>query len=180
MEKIQETAFAGSCGSLLAPRARVKVLVSVLIRLGADYWLDCLFALAFFVALFSMPSDVGAPNLHNSWSRALQECFKVRAQAGSDYVFTYGPLGGFATFAYAEELYWLKYVWELVVNLAIMAIVVLLGRRIAYKDVRFLFYASLLLYGTQGYDLRFMISTLGLAILLLVSAPRLSAFVFAG
>lgn len=182
MECMRETDLVGSCSSRPCFRARVQTCLSILIRFGADFWLDSLLAFAFFIALFSMPCDVGRPELDNSWQRALQECFKGRAQAGSDYVFTYGPLGAMLTQVYGEEIYWHKYVWELAVNLASTVIVMLFGRRIAYKGDRFLFYAILLFYVTPMpmYELRFVVSSLALAVLLIVSAPRASALVFAG
>jgi hypothetical protein len=180
MQCIGEKDRIGGGSSHRNARARLQAGLAALIRLGADFWLDSLFAFALFVALFSMPVCVGAPELDSSWCRALHVCFKNRAQAGSDYVFTYGPLGALLTPVYGEEIYWHKYVWEIVVNLAFTLILVLFGRRIAHKGDRFLFYAILLIYVTPGYDLRFMVSCLALAILLLVSAPRTSAFVLAG
>lgn len=180
MKGIREMYPVGSCSTHCDLRAKVHGCFSLLIRLSADYWLDSLFALAFFVAFFSMPWCTGTPEGDYSWCRALQQCFMSRAQAGRDYVYTYGPLGAFLTPAYAEEIYWHKYVWELTVNLAMMVIVVLFGRRIANKGDRFLFYAILLIYVSPLYELRFVVSSLALAILLLVSTPPTTTLVLAG
>ena len=45
--------------------------------------------------------------------QALGHFYRTSAQAGTDYVFTYGPLGYFATEVYDGQLYWQRYLWEL-------------------------------------------------------------------
>jgi hypothetical protein len=182
MEGLRETELGGSCTSPRSPLAKLRACLFRLIRLAKDGWLDSLFALVCFVALFAIPVNASDPDLDNSWHRALQECFKSRAQAGIDYVFTYGPLGCFLNQIYAEEIYWHKYVWELAVSLAMAVIVTFLGRQITHKGDRLLFYAIVLVYVyvTPVYDLRFVVSSLALAILLLVSVPHTSALMLAG
>jgi hypothetical protein len=44
-------------------------------------------------------------------------------QAGRDYVFTYGPLGYFWSFAYDADLFWYKYWYELVVKLIVVMVI---------------------------------------------------------
>ena len=180
MGGIREKSLVGSCSASPDGRACRPAWLSTLFRLLANSWLDALFAAALFLALFRMPEGVTYPALDNSWSRALPECFVSHAQAGRDYVFTYGPLGAFTSVIYSEDFYWAKYIWELGFHAALGVVFVLFGRRIASRDARVLFYASLLIFGTSMYDLRIVISSLALVVLLLVSAPRVSALVLAG
>src|SRR5262245_35461967 len=52
------------------------------------------------VSLLYFPSNVAGPQLDPSWAQALGYFLKHRFQAGQQYVFTYGPLGYFATDVY--------------------------------------------------------------------------------
>jgi hypothetical protein len=154
--------------------------LATLIRFVADTWLDAVFAVAIVVGQFILPGQVTSPDLDPSWSRAIQECFKTRAQAGTDYIFTYGPLGAFVSLIYDRDTYWYKYGWELAYSFITTAILVLFARRLRQKDYRFLFYAAVLLYHTSLSDLRFEFPALALAVLLLVSEVRVAALVLSG
>lgn len=72
----------------------------------------------FWVSLLALPDYAYDVRLDGSWELALGRLMSARAQAGVDYIFTYGPLGYFYTTAYQPDLFAVKYAWEAVVKLA--------------------------------------------------------------
>lgn len=66
-----------------------------------------------------------------AWQAALAHFYKTGAQAGVEYVFTFGPLGYFYTTAFDAELYWHKYAWELAAKLAFVLLLAGVARRMA-------------------------------------------------
>lgn len=154
--------------------------LSICLRFVAEFWLDALFALAIFVGQFTLPDGIPTPDLDSSWSQALGECFKTRAQAGIDYIFTYGPLGGLGNVIYDKQMYWHRYGWEWACSLVVTGIVVAFARRLRQKDVRFLFYAAMLLYVVSLSDLRLEFTALALACLLVVSELRVPFLLLSG
>jgi hypothetical protein len=93
-----------------------------------------------------LPSFVTPQNVDEAWALSLVYFFEHGAQAGTDYVFPYGPLGAFVTRAYDPAFFWPRYAWELVVKL--VAVVFLLralaeipsrGWRLAAGALLFLF-----------------------------------------
>jgi hypothetical protein len=69
------------------------------------------------------PSAVASDELDLSWMHSLGHFYHTGAQAGTDYVFTYGPLGTFATWTYDPDTYWQRYLWELAVKLALAVVI---------------------------------------------------------
>jgi len=87
--------------------------------------LAVLFALLW-LAQFRLPETPDSVDLDPSWIRAYSWFFLSGAQAGVDYIFTYGPLGGLQNGAYATGLFWTQVaVWEIVVKGALAAALVL-------------------------------------------------------
>lgn len=86
--------------------------------------LGCLF-LVVWTVLVNVPEFVGpeqknhtwSNNLTTSWEEALAVFFERGAQAGTDYIFTYGPLGFLASSVFDPPIFWHKYVWELLISL---------------------------------------------------------------
>ena len=75
------------------------------------------------IALLYFPHDVAAAQTDPSWAQSLGYFVKNRFQAGQDYVFTYGPLGYFATPMYDADLFWFKVAWELILKLLLVVLV---------------------------------------------------------
>src|SRR5437773_953468 len=97
-------------------------------RSPAHRWLHWSVYAAFGVVLwFSLPNfpdyTFGIA-VHQSFEQALAHFLKTHAQAGKDYVFTFGPLGYFYTTAYDPDLFWNKYAWELIIKLAVALVCV--------------------------------------------------------
>jgi hypothetical protein len=87
-------------GTRLAALGRVAVLAAL--------------AAAFVFAWFSLlwfPGPAYAQHLDHGWGLAYGHFLKTGAQAGVDYVFTYGPLGYLMVQFYVPGLFWLKYVF---------------------------------------------------------------------
>lgn len=72
--------------------------------------------LLLWLALLDFPRDVAGDELDFSWMQCLGHFLKNRAQCGVDYVWTYGPLGYFTQAVYDADLFWWKFVWELIVK----------------------------------------------------------------
>ena len=73
---------------------------------------------AVFMALLFFPWPYHDRLLDDGWSLALAHFMGVRARAGVDYVFTYGPLGYLAVPALIPGLFTLKYLWSILVAAA--------------------------------------------------------------
>jgi hypothetical protein len=84
------------------------------------------FAVAF-VHLLRFPTEIDGPGLDASWQQCLGYFLQCRFQAGVDYVWTYGPLGYFATQSYNADLFWWKYAWEIAINLVLAAALTAIG-----------------------------------------------------
>lgn len=72
----------------------------------------------FWLSLLALPNYAWGVTLDESWEQGLGILLERGAQAGTDYVFTYGPLGYFLTTAYAPGLFWAKLAWEAALKLA--------------------------------------------------------------
>jgi hypothetical protein len=92
-----------------------------------------------------MPSVVPEPSLDGSYALALGHLLKSGAQAGRDFVFTYGPLGYFYTPAFVEGLYAAKLTWELALAALTTLVVLRLATRIGAGVYRALFIACAIL-----------------------------------
>ena len=78
----------------------------------------------FFLSLLEFPAYVASTELDPSWAQALGHLYKTRAQAGIDYIFTFGPLGTFTTSAYDTDLFWQKFAWEIALKAMLAALLV--------------------------------------------------------
>jgi len=125
-----------------APRARVTPWALVLAALVLVLWLRFL--------LF--PTFVASDNLDHSWMQALGHFYRADAQAGTDYVFTYGPLGFFATEAHDHDLYWQRYGWELGVKLAAAVVVILALARLPSRGLTLLGAALVIAFVPYHFD----------------------------
>jgi hypothetical protein len=92
------------------PPARKVWRSAIAVVLAAIMW----------VGLFRFPNKPPVPEADSSWRQCLGYFLKNHAQAGIDYVFTYGPLGYFATDVYDPDLFWPAYAWQLVVKLSLV------------------------------------------------------------
>ncbi|MBK7644791.1 MAG: hypothetical protein IPJ19_17410 [Planctomycetes bacterium] len=78
-----------------------------------------------------LPLMVQDDGLDRSWSMALGSFLLEGRQAGTDWIFTAGPLSGLGSGAYQPELYWLKLaLWEGIWRLASTLCLVLAASRI--------------------------------------------------
>jgi hypothetical protein len=77
-----------------------------------------LIAAAMWLRFLVFPGALGGAegDVDLSWNQAYAYFLKNHAQAGKDYVFTYGPLGYFQTDLYDADLFWHKVAWELVLR----------------------------------------------------------------
>lgn len=87
-------------------------------------------------ALLVFPEPCSGRFLDQSWALALAHFMKGRAQAGTDYVFTYGPLGYLAVPLFFPGLFGLKYVWALVVAAASAVVLVRFATRIPSRALQ--------------------------------------------
>jgi hypothetical protein len=88
------------------------------------------FSVVAFLHLLRFPTEIHGAGLDPSWQQCLGYFLTHRFQAGVDYVWTYGPLGYFATQSYNADLFWWKYAWEVLVNLVLAALLTCLGARL--------------------------------------------------
>ena len=104
---------------------------------------------AFLISMLSLPRPASERDLllDNSWEQALAYLYRHHAQAGTDYIFAYGPLGVYYTQVYDAELYWLKFGWEILLKLALASIAVAALRRMPGAGLKiaycFLFFTFL-------------------------------------
>jgi len=113
-----------------------------------------------------LPCYVAADGLDASWAQALGQLFQTRAQAGADYIFTYGPLGYFNTQAYEPALFWWKLTWEIALSSACAFILVRLARHIPWWEARLAF-GMLAFVLLPGCDTQYVFPMIGGALLLL-------------
>jgi hypothetical protein len=107
--------LAGSGRRALITLARIGAVLAVLFL-----WLS----------LLAFPDFVAGDELDPSWAQALNYFYTHGYQAGVDYIFTFGPLGAFATRAYDADVFWQRYAWEIVVKFCVaLAIVTVLPAR---------------------------------------------------
>jgi len=94
---------------------------------AAETFLWAVFFLLTFLHLLRFPTEVHGAGLDDSWQQCLAYFLKHHFRAGVDYVWTYGPLGYFATQSYDADLFWWKYGWEVVVNLVLAGLLTGVG-----------------------------------------------------
>ena len=99
-------------------------------------WLWLVFACVLWLKFLRFPVEDTAPDLDFSWKLSLASFFKQRAHAGVDYVWTYGPLGYFTTDTYDSDLFWLKYVWEMIFAAVLAGLFTRLGAMLPSRSLR--------------------------------------------
>jgi hypothetical protein len=78
-------------------------------------------AIAVFIATLRFADALPGPGLDMSWCQALTYFYKHNCQAGADYLFTYGPLGFLLTCLHDPDVFWLRFVWEVVMKAVLAA-----------------------------------------------------------
>jgi hypothetical protein len=154
------------------------------------------------IALVDFNQWVPAGDLDGSWGQVLAYFLKNRFQAGADYIFSYGPLGYFASAVYDANLYWYKFAWELLIKLAFACTLIQLlrtyrswfSRIMAYclfvlsarllltlPDVHYLFFmlARLVLLIRTPAGTSRLARTVSVALLTLVALTKFTFFLFA-
>lgn len=109
----------------------------------------------FWVSLLALPDYAYDVRLDGSWELALARLLRSRAQAGVDYIFTYGPLGYFYTTAYDAELFAAKCAWEAGVKLAMALAFASVVLRLRNPLARVVFCLGVVtLLGPQSHSMR--------------------------
>jgi hypothetical protein len=128
--------------------------------------------LVLWVRFLIFPSLVAGTNLDHSWMQAMGHFYHTDAQAGTDYVFTYGPLGFFATEAYDGPLYWQRYAWELAVKLAAAVVIVAALARLPGRGLTLLGAALVIVFVPYHFDTIYQVTLLAAGVLLIDGACR--------
>jgi hypothetical protein len=128
--------------------------------------------LVIWVRFLIFPALVAGNNLDHSWMQAMGHFYRTSAQAGTDYVFTYGPLGFFATEAYDGPLYWQRYAWELAVKLAAAVVIVIVLARLPSRGLVLLGVALVIVFVPYHFDTIYQVTLLAAGVLLIDGACR--------
>jgi hypothetical protein len=141
-------------------------------RLGRVAWGLLLTAItvALWARFLVFPTTVAASGLDPSWMQALGYFYRTRAQAGTDYVFTYGPLGFFATQVHDGALYWQRYAWELVVKLAAAVTITAALTRLPDRGLTLLGAVLVLVLVPYHFDTIYLVTLLAAGALLIEGA----------
>jgi hypothetical protein len=126
--------------------------------------------LVLWVRFLIFPSLVAGNNLDHSWMQAMGHFYRTNAQAGTDYVFTYGPLGFFATEAYDGSLYWQRYAWELAVKLAAAVVIIAVLARLPGRGLTLLGAALVIVFVPYHFDTIYQVTLLAAGVLLIDGA----------
>jgi hypothetical protein len=119
-----------------------------------------------------LPSLVAGSSLDPSWMQALGHFYRTDAQAGTDYVFTYGPLGSFATIAYDPDLYWQRFVWELAIKLAGAVVICAALAGLPSRRLTLLGAAAAIVFVPYHFDAIYQVTLLAAGVLLLDGVCR--------
>ncbi len=110
-----------------------------------------------FLHLLRFPTAIHGPGLDESWQQCLGYFLLHRFQAGVDYVWTYGPLGYFATQSYNGDLFWWKYAWEIVVNLILAGLLTGVGGRLPSRLLQ-IAYVPIVLVTEPRWDTFYLVA----------------------
>jgi hypothetical protein len=165
---MDRVAWLGSLKRRLAlPRANVALGHG---KLGSllNLLVNGVLVLLLWASMLCFPQVVPGPNLDHSWWASYGYFFKHHLRAGVDYVFTGGPLGYFQLPSFDADLFWARYVWEVLVKLLVAFTLVRVTRAYPFS-VRV---AALLLVTVFGrlifgnldvpYELLLLVQTLAL------------------
>jgi hypothetical protein len=133
-------------------------------------WAACIPVVA--VVALAFPRIIATTDIDQSWGQALGYFYKHHMQAGVDYIFTYGPLGYFASRIYDRDLYFQYFAWEIIIKILYAFATVGLARRYAsgLLGVIFLLVATYLSY-LNSVEALFRTFILALALPLLLPKP---------
>jgi hypothetical protein len=134
----------------------------LLIALGVVMW----------VRFLLFPSLVAGAGLDPSWMQALGHFYRTGAQAGTDYIFTYGPLGFFASAAHDPDLYWPRYVWELTVKLAAAVVITLALAGLPRRWLTLVGLVLVIAFVPYHFDTIYQVTVLAAGLLLLDGTGR--------
>lgn len=109
-------------------------------------WLFGALVTLFWLSLLAPPDHALGVTLDQSWEQGLGVLLSRGAQAGTDYVFTYGPLGYFLTTVYEPGLYWPKLAWEAALKLAMAWTFAAVLVRIRGAAARLAFAATIVIF----------------------------------
>jgi hypothetical protein len=123
------------------------------------------------------PSLVAGNSLDHSWMQALGRFYRTSAQVGTDYVFTYGPLGYFATEVYDGQLYWQRYLWELLVKLAAAIVIIGALARLPGRGLTLLGAVLVMVFVPYHFDTIYQVTLLAAGVLLIDEACRGRAWI---
>jgi hypothetical protein len=145
------------------------------------------------ICLVDFPVRHASVTLDDSWQKAFGYFLKNRMQAGTDFVFTYGPLGYFNSRTYDRELYWAAFFWEVITQSLLVyylarifqrpfsltikvlsLILIILFLPIVHRDVEYLIFITLVGIHLTDKNSSRMAQTIGL---LTLSALSLGKFV---
>jgi hypothetical protein len=146
----------------VVPRRRLTPWNLVLVALILLMW----------VRFLIFPSLVASISLDHSWMQALGHFYHTQAQVGTDYIFTYGPLGYFATEAYDSDLYWQRYLWELIVKLAAAVVIGLVLAGLPGRGLTLLGAALVIIFIPYHFDTIYLVTLLAAGVLLIDGVCR--------
>ncbi len=101
-----------------------------------------------------------------SWLAGLNELSLHGAQAGVDYIFTFGPLNYLETATIIPELFWQRYVWELVLKAFSAVVLVLLAREMRPRFAGYIFLALTITIWPTFTEDSYILSVVALGLLL--------------
>ena len=128
------------------------------------------------LALVGMPLETTTPALDPSWVEAYVHFTKTGAQAGVDYMFTYGPLAHFIAPAYDPDLY----VLDLVVAVIMAAVLIIpfawaaIRRRSLATTLLLLWLVFILVPRSMGNEVGTCVAIITITILLLEDSRKSS------
>ena len=127
-----------------------------------------------FLHLLRFPTEIHGPGLDQSWQQCLGYFLTHRFQAGVDYIWTYGPLGYFATQSYDGALFWWKYAWEVLVNLMLAGFLTCLGMSLSSRLLQ-IGYVLVVLSVEPRWDTYYLVAIIWPVVLVLRAEKARSA-----
>lgn len=124
------------------------------------------------ISVMSLPEKVVNARLDLSWRQALTEAAKHNFQAGSDYVFTFGPLGRFYNMLYDTDSFHFQLSWEVCISLFVALIITLVFLRLKPITERVAFLVVAVLVLPISRDALYVLTIVATAVLLVTSRRR--------
>ncbi len=162
-------------------------------------WTSCSILLVLFsviwICLLDFPVRLAGVSLDDSWQKSFGYFLKKGMQAGTEFVFTYGPLGYFNSPIYDPDLYWAAFAWELITKSLLVyylfrifqrpcsltikvlfLILVFLFLPIVHRDVEYLIFITVVGLNITDKDSSRVAQTVGLVTLSVVSLGKFILF----